>query len=292
MNTSFTRNEKTAILTLAAAIAIGVSAQAFMKPNGAGLHFTAAPQSAPGVMNSPAKFKSNPSDKSNRSDKGGNAADAFDADGRLDLNRATQTALESLPGIGKSKATAIIDYRTLHGSFHDVRELDNVKGIGPTMMAKILPKVTIGASAGIAPPQGSGPAAPAAPPNASSAASLAPQKTFGQFGATPAPQTAMSAVPPAAQPVQQFSSAPQAPAASGLASTSGKSAKGSGEPVNINTATAEQLATLIHVGPKLAEKIIEYRNTHGPFATPEALDDVKGIGPRILEENKARIVVR
>src|SRR3990167_3698370 len=50
--------------------------------------------------------------------------------GRVNLNSATQAQLEDLPGIGPSKATAILDYRADHGPFHYPHDLVNVKGIG------------------------------------------------------------------------------------------------------------------------------------------------------------------
>lgn len=48
--------------------------------------------------------------------------------------------------------------------------------------------------------------------------------------------------------------------------------------VNINTASAEQLALLPGVGAKAAQRIIEYREQHGRFAKPTDLMQVKGIG--------------
>lgn len=63
-------------------------------------------------------------------------------------------------------------------------------------------------------------------------------------------------------------------------------------PVNINTADAAKLASeLTGVGPALAEAIVADRKTNGNFATPEALMRVKGIGARIVEMNKANILV-
>jgi competence protein ComEA len=63
-------------------------------------------------------------------------------------------------------------------------------------------------------------------------------------------------------------------------------------PVNINTADATTLAAeLTGVGPALAEAIVADRQAHGNFATPEALTRVKGIGQRIVEMNKANILV-
>jgi competence protein ComEA len=63
-------------------------------------------------------------------------------------------------------------------------------------------------------------------------------------------------------------------------------------PVNINTADAARLASeLTGVGPALAEAIVADRKTNGNFATAEALMRVKGIGARIVEINKANILV-
>ena len=63
-------------------------------------------------------------------------------------------------------------------------------------------------------------------------------------------------------------------------------------PVNINTADAATLASeLTGVGPALAQAIVKDRQEHGNFATPEALTRVKGIGERIVEINKANILV-
>lgn len=62
--------------------------------------------------------------------------------------------------------------------------------------------------------------------------------------------------------------------------------------VNINTATETELATLKRVGPVLAKRIIEYRAQHGAFQSVDRLQDVKGIGPKTLEDNRARLTVR
>jgi competence protein ComEA len=61
--------------------------------------------------------------------------------------------------------------------------------------------------------------------------------------------------------------------------------------ININTASAEELQTLVRVGPKYAVRIIEYREKNGPFETPEEIINVSGIGPKTFELNKDRIVV-
>ena len=55
--------------------------------------------------------------------------------------------------------------------------------------------------------------------------------------------------------------------------------------ININTASVEQLATLPGIGPKLAARIVEYRQKSGTFRSPQELLNVKGVG----EKNFARI---
>jgi competence protein ComEA len=53
-------------------------------------------------------------------------------------------------------------------------------------------------------------------------------------------------------------------------------------PVDLNTATLEQLDTLDGVGPVTAQKILEYRQQHGGFGSVEELGQVSGIGPKTL----------
>ena len=62
-------------------------------------------------------------------------------------------------------------------------------------------------------------------------------------------------------------------------------------PLNINTATAAQLETLDGIGPVLAQRIVEYRETNGPFASVEGLLEVKGLGPGILEAIRPQITI-
>ncbi|AXT37760.1 helix-hairpin-helix domain-containing protein [Alteromonas sp. BL110] len=56
---------------------------------------------------------------------------------RIDLNSATVEQLVSLPGVGQSKAKAIIKYREEVGPFLEVAQLTQVKGIGEKMLSKI-----------------------------------------------------------------------------------------------------------------------------------------------------------
>lgn len=61
------------------------------------------------------------------------------------------------------------------------------------------------------------------------------------------------------------------------------------EKININTATAEQLQQLEGIGPVLAQRIVDYRETAGPYALPEDLLAVEGIGQGILDNIRQRI---
>ncbi|HSX41896.1 MAG TPA: ComEA family DNA-binding protein [Candidatus Saccharimonadales bacterium] len=63
--------------------------------------------------------------------------------GIVNINTADLTALETLNGIGPSKAQAIIDYRNQNGPFTRVDDLDNVKGIGPATIDKIRSQITV-----------------------------------------------------------------------------------------------------------------------------------------------------
>ena len=62
-------------------------------------------------------------------------------------------------------------------------------------------------------------------------------------------------------------------------------------PVNINTATAEELDVLPGIGPALAGRIIAYREEHGPFAAAEDLLEVSGIGETVLDGLRDQIVL-
>jgi competence protein ComEA len=63
------------------------------------------------------------------------------------------------------------------------------------------------------------------------------------------------------------------------------------EKINLNTATLEELMTLDRIGPKYAQRIIDYRQTYGPFEKIEDVMNVKGIGPNTFEANKDKLAV-
>lgn len=61
--------------------------------------------------------------------------------------------------------------------------------------------------------------------------------------------------------------------------------------VNLNTATVELLEELPGIGPVTAEKILAYREEHGPFQSIEEIQNVSGIGPATFERIKDLITV-
>ncbi len=61
----------------------------------------------------------------------------------LNINSATATDLQTLPGIGETKALNIIKYRTEKGPFTDIEEIKNVEGIGDSLFAQIKTYITI-----------------------------------------------------------------------------------------------------------------------------------------------------
>lgn len=71
----------------------------------------------------------------------------------------------------------------------------------------------------------------------------------------------------------------------------GGAGAGAGQPINLNTATVEQLDQLDGVGPATAQKIVAYRQQHGGFRSVSELDQVPGIGEKKLAALKDRLRV-
>lgn len=61
----------------------------------------------------------------------------------INVNSADLAALETIKGLGATKAQAIIDYRTKNGHFKTVEEVENVPGVGPKLLQKIQSQITV-----------------------------------------------------------------------------------------------------------------------------------------------------
>lgn len=78
---------------------------------------------------------------------------------------------------------------------------------------------------------------------------------------------------------------------SGAKAGGAKNTAGTAGPVNINTASAEELDTLPGIGPAMAQRIIEFRETEGSFAAPEDIKKVRGIGEAKFQKLKDKICI-
>jgi competence protein ComEA len=74
---------------------------------------------------------------SNPSDTGGTKQ------GKINLNKADENELQNLPGIGPSKAAAIIEYRETNGPFKSVEDLKNISGIGDKTFDKLKDLISV-----------------------------------------------------------------------------------------------------------------------------------------------------
>jgi competence protein ComEA len=72
----------------------------------------------------------------------------------------------------------------------------------------------------------------------------------------------------------------------------GQAVPAAGGPVNINTADQAALESLPGIGPALAQRVIDYREANGPFASIEDIQNVSGVGPSTFEGFRDLIVAQ
>jgi len=140
----FTPDEKKAVIFLTAAFMAGTAILAYKKSH---------PGFAPGLKTVIAGLPA-PADsvtvQSLSDGDGTGAGEALSKQSRkyfpvqrVNLNQATQQALEKLPNIGPAMARRIIDYRAAQGGFKKTEELRKVKGIGPKRLSQLMKHVTV-----------------------------------------------------------------------------------------------------------------------------------------------------
>ncbi len=114
----------------------------------------------------------------------------------------------------------------------------------------------------------------------------APAQKAGSLRASSPPRLAGVAAPyrGGVESVSVYSIKPATLAASEEKAAKPAKASGPAGPVSLNTSTSEQLQTLPGVGPATAQKIIEYRHSHGGFGSIDEILEVKGIGPKKFEK--------
>lgn len=104
-------------------------------------------------------------------------------------------------------------------------------------------------------------------------------------------QIVVGVATPAGQPAVLGSSVTSSGASASTAPTEMTGDKDSTAPIDLNTATAEQLDALPGVGPVTAAAIVAWRAAHGKFSNVDELGDVDGIGPARLERLRALVKV-
>ncbi len=168
---------------------------------------------------------------------------------RIDPNTASADELDRLPKVGPALALRIVEWRTAHGRFRTMADLDSVPGVGPALLRDAAPFLALRP----------------APPTASKAASREGSKrdTFQ----------------PAASVADWERSTRQA--ASGGGAAAGV--------VELNRATAAELESLPGIGPALARRIVAWRAQNGPFRSVDALSQVPGIGAATVERLRPRV---
>ena len=82
--------------------------------------------------------------KSNNAVSASSTSKSKGVDGKVNINMANESELESLPGIGPSLAQRIMEYRQEQGRFNSIEDVQNVKGIGDAKFSKIKEYITTG----------------------------------------------------------------------------------------------------------------------------------------------------
>lgn len=118
------------------------------------------------------------------------------------------------------------------------------------------------------------------------AINLARKVSAGEHIYVPAPGEKIPTLPAVAQPT------PKSSGTSRTGADGRPSPAATPTPVNINTASAQELEQLPGIGPVTAERIVQWRLDNGPFMKPAELRQVRGIGPALMKQLRGRVTTR
>ena len=244
------------------------------------------------------------------------AASTRDDSGKLNINTASVSQLTALKGIGKGKAQKIVDYREANGPFKTVDELTKVKGIGAKTVDKFRDQVSTGGGK----TDGAPTKAPSPSPTTQGSSSSTSSSAAGAIDINTASVSQLTSLKGIGKGKAQkivdyreangpFKSVDELTKVKGIgaktvdkfrdqvsvggggaaatdlgadSATPKEVSAPSGDGVNVNSASVSELTKLPGIGKGKAQKIIDYREANGPFASCDALTSVKGIGPKTV----------
>lgn len=188
--------------------------------------------------------------------------------GRVNVNTADVKSLETLPGITTALANRIVAGRP----YQSLDDLKKVKGMTQTKIDGLKNHVTFGGT------------------SASTKASRSKKKSSvaSAGGETNGTATARNST---RESSTEESSTALAPTGSSSGSSRTPKKTGPARPININTASLEELEQLPGIGPTHAQAILDYRQQNGNFGSIEDVQKVKGIKEKEFSKIKDMIKV-
>ncbi|XP_071447787.1 endonuclease/exonuclease/phosphatase family domain-containing protein 1-like isoform X2 [Hetaerina americana] len=181
---------------------------------------------------------------------------------QLNINLATEEELMTLPGISRSVAQGIVEYRQAIGRFNKVEDLALVSGIGAHKLDLIRPEICVSRKKN----------------NSSSPSSRAQSFDSLPSNGSGNTRTQNSTV----DGVTGSIAVPPSPVVSNSKPT----------PIDINTASVFELMSVRGLNQELAANIVAYRDRRGPFRSVDDLARVKGLGTWRLNSMRSQFCVK